>query len=36
MINLDIVNLSVDKPHYVVAVLSRALKLFLTKNILPV
>lgn len=36
VINLDIVNLSVDKLHYVVAVLSRALKLFLTKNILPV
>lgn len=35
VINLDIVNLSVDKLHYVVAVLSRALKLFLTKNILP-
>lgn len=34
VINLDVVNLSVDKLHYVVAVLSRALKLFATKNIL--
>lgn len=34
VINLDIGNLSLDKLHYAVAVLSRALKLFLTKNIL--
>lgn len=35
VINLDVVNCSLDKLHYVAAVLSRAFKLLLTKNIPP-
>lgn len=35
VINLDVVNRSLDKLHYVAAVLSRALKLLLTEDIPP-